>query len=83
MRAAKAEAGISKKQVSVHTLRHYPEFRNMPSKIGGPRTDVELRSIAKALLSAYSMTSERLEKGEQLVIGSIATDPTGLRFNFI
>jgi integrase len=41
MRAAKAEAGISKKQVSVHTLRHYPEFRNMPSYLQQRITSVK------------------------------------------
>jgi hypothetical protein len=29
----------------IHTLRHYPELRNMPSEIGGPRAGVGFRSI--------------------------------------
>jgi integrase len=32
-RKAKAAAGITKRRVSVHTLRHYVEFRIMPSQI--------------------------------------------------
>jgi integron integrase len=53
-RQAVARAGIMK-HATVHTLRHYPESRNMPSEIGGPRTGVEFRSIALCLQSAYSM----------------------------
>jgi integrase len=52
---AAAEAADIDKRVSMHTLRHYPESRNMPSEIGGPRTGVEFRSIALCLQSAYSM----------------------------
>jgi len=44
-----------KKGQATHVLRHYPESRNMPSEIGGPRTGVEFRSIALCLQSAYSM----------------------------
>jgi integron integrase len=43
------------KLATPHTFRHYPESRNMPSEIGGPRTGVEFRSIALCLQSAYSM----------------------------
>ena len=37
LRQAKFPAGIRKASVSVHTLRHYSEFKNMPSYVGGAR----------------------------------------------
>ncbi len=54
---AAAEAAEIDKRVSMHTLRHYPESRNMPSKIGGPLAGIEFTSIALGLQSAYSMAS--------------------------
>ena len=38
-RAAKEQAGITKKAVSVHTLRHYAEFRTMPRARASARAD--------------------------------------------
>ncbi len=57
-------AGIAK-PVTTHALRHYAEFRNMPSKVGGARAGWKIRSIVQKVWSAYLMASERLEKGEQ------------------
>ena len=64
-------------------LRHYPVSRNMPSDVGGAHAARANASIVPGLQSAYSMVSERIEKGEQLVIGSKAAHPPGLRFNFV
>ena len=75
-------AGIVK-PVSVHTLRHYPVSGNMPSDVGQARAARAIGSIVQGLQSAYSMVSERIEKGEQRVIGSKAAHPPGLRFNFV
>jgi len=71
------------KRVSMHTLRHYPVSRNIPSNVGGTLAAGGIRCNMTDLLSAYSMASELLEKGEQLVIGSKAADPPTLRFNLI
>jgi len=71
------------KRVNTHTLRHYPVSRNIPSNVGGARAAGEIRRNVADLRSAYSMTSELLEKGEQLVIGSKAADPARLRFDLI
>ena len=71
------------KRVSMHTLRHYPVSRNIPSNVGGALSAGGVRCNMTDLLSAYSIASELLEKGEQLVIGSKAADPAMLRFNLI
>ena len=60
---AAEEAGIDKR-VSMHTLRHYPVFRNIPSNVGGARAAGEIRRNVVDFRSAYSTTSELLEKGE-------------------
>jgi len=67
----------------VHDFRHYPVSRNIPSNVGGTLAAGGIRCNMTDLLSAYSMASELLEKGEQLVIGSKAADPPTLRFNLI
>ena len=64
LKKAVSLAGICK-PVSVHTLRHYPVFRNIPSNVGGARASGEIRRSEADLQSAYSMASELLEKGEQ------------------
>ena len=71
------------KRVSMHTLRHYPVSGNMPSDVGEVRTAGAIGSIVQGLQSAYSMVSESIEKGEQLVVGSKAARPPGLRFDFV
>ena len=63
--------------------RHYPVSRNIPSNVGGARAAGEIRRNVADLLSAYSMASQPLEKGEQLVIGSKAADTPRLRLDLI
>jgi hypothetical protein len=63
--------------------RHYPVSRNMPSDVGEVRTAGAIGSIVQGLQSAYSMVSERVKKGEQLVIGAKAAHSSKLRFNFV
>lgn len=79
---ARARAHITKNG-GIHTLRHYPVSRNIPSNVGGARAAGEIRHNVADLRSAYSMASEPLKKGEQLVIGSKAADPPRLRFDLI
>lgn len=71
------------KHFSMHTLRHYPESRNMPSQIGGARAGGAFRSIVEGWLSAYSMRSECIKKCEKLVIRSKAADSSRLWIHLI
>jgi len=79
---ARDKAGLGR-EGGIHTLRHYPEFRNMPSQIGGARTGGAFRSIVEGWLSAYSMRSECIEECEKLVIRSKAADSSRLWIHLI
>ncbi len=78
-----ADAARIDKHVSMHTLRHYPEFRNMPSEVGGARAGGARGRNAQVRRSAYSMASERIEKRKQLVAGAKAAGPPRSRINFV
>ncbi len=67
-----------KKNITPHSLRHYPESRNIPSQIGGARAGGAFRSIVEGWLSAYCMRLESTQKREKLVIRSKASDSSGL-----
>jgi integron integrase len=71
------------KPATPHTLRHYPEFKNMPSEVGGARAGGARGRIAQVWQSAYSAASERIEKRKQLVVGSKAAGAPRSRINFV
>lgn len=65
---ARNAAGIDKVG-GIHTLRHYSVSGNMPSDLGNGRSSRGMHATLKPFRSAYSVASERLEEGEQLVVG--------------
>jgi integron integrase len=64
------------KPASPHTLRHYSESRNMPSSASKVLAPGGMSGFSRRLNSAYSVTSQVLEEGHQLVVSSEASDST-------
>jgi integrase/recombinase XerD len=79
---ARNVAGIDKVG-GIHTLRHYSASRNMPSDLGRLRNSRGMRNILSLVRSAYSLASERLEEGEQLVVRLESASTGRLRLDLV
>jgi integrase/recombinase XerD len=76
-RAAPGGGGLrAKKNITPHSLRHYSESGNMPSRVADTLA-------AAGVDPAYSCASQLLEEGHQLVIGPESRDPGLARFDLV
>ena len=80
---AAADAAKLDKRVSMHTLRHYPASRNIPRELGCARDARGICDILRLVRSAYSVTSQRLEEGQQLVVRLEFALAGALRFDLV
>ena len=79
---ARDAAGITKIG-GIHTLRHYSASRNMPIEVGRVLNSRGMCNILRPIRSAYSLASERLEEGEQLVVGLESAPTCPLRLDLV
>src|SRR5687768_17327927 len=63
--------------------RHYAESRAMPSEQGGARASAVIGGVVRRWHSAYSMASQRLKEGQQLIVWPKTPDSTRERFDLV